>query len=165
MCKCKCDLASIHQPFTHRFCCSIVFRPVAKAIRSKVRRRAYQKPGRHGVAAAASSTVTPMGLEETLVKKQQWTKCHRIIHLYSLIFFDHVFVPYCTKYYLLHSCTFFYDFSIYHLLFRSAEVHSLATGIGSKGGAYSGWIWLLQSWSLPICKCKELTCRYLFDFW
>ena len=37
-----------------------------KAIRSKVRRRAYQKPGRHGVAVAASSTVSPMGLEERL---------------------------------------------------------------------------------------------------
>lgn len=42
----------------------------AMAIRSKVRRRAYQKPGRHGVAAAASSTVTPMGLEGSVRKEE-----------------------------------------------------------------------------------------------
>ena len=60
---------------------------------------------------------------------------------------------------LVHSFT----ISIYRLIFRSAEV-LFATGISSKGGAYSGWIWLLQSCNLPISECKELTCRLLAIF-
>ena len=74
-------------------------------------------------------------------------------------------MPYCTNlHYLLQSCAVLYILIfIYHLIFRSAEV-LFATGIGSKGGAYSGWIWLQQSCNLPISKCEELTCRLLAIF-